>query len=112
MRVCGIIGSRIKPDQHAHAVVFRIHREYFDVDTWRRFRPLRLSRRFQRRYERPHGREQRWGKTILLIAVTGYGQDKDRRRSLEAGFNYHMVKPIDFAELRKVLSDVTNGRFT
>ena len=33
MPVSGIIGSRIKPDQHAHAVVFRVPREYFDVDT-------------------------------------------------------------------------------
>ena len=56
MRVSGIIGSRIKPDQHAHAVVFRVRREYFDVDTWRRFLPLWFSRRFQSRYERRRGR--------------------------------------------------------
>jgi CheY-like chemotaxis protein len=49
-------------------------------------------------------REQPWGKTIFLIAVTGYGQEEDRRRSLEAGFDYHMVKPVDFAELKKMLS--------
>ena len=49
MRVCGIIGSRIKPDQHAHAVVFRVPREYFDVDTRRRFLPLWFNRRIQRR---------------------------------------------------------------
>jgi CheY-like chemotaxis protein len=52
-------------------------------------------------------REQPWGKSIFLIAVTGYGQEEDRRRSLEAGFDYHMVKPLDFAELRKKLSEIS-----
>ena len=56
MCVSGIIGSRIKPDQHAHAVVFRVPREYFDVDTWRRFLPLWFNWRFQWRYERLRGR--------------------------------------------------------
>src|SRR5687767_14503385 len=56
MLVSRIIGSRIEPDQHAHAVVSRVPREYFDVDTWRRFLPLGSNRRFQRRYERRHGR--------------------------------------------------------
>ena len=50
-------------------------------------------------------RQQPWGKNIFLIAVTGYGQDEDRRRSLEAGFDYHMVKPVNFTELKKILSD-------
>src|SRR5258708_2024453 len=53
MRVSGIIGSRIQPDQHAHAVVLRVPREYFDVDTWRRFFPLWFNRRFQTRCDRP-----------------------------------------------------------
>jgi PAS domain S-box-containing protein len=38
-----------------------------------------------------------------LIAVTGWGKDDDRRQSREAGFNHHLVKPIDFAELRKLI---------
>ena len=50
-------------------------------------------------------REQPWGKSIFLIAVTGYGQEEDRRRSLEAGFDCHMVKPVDLTELKKKLSD-------
>jgi PAS domain S-box-containing protein len=45
----------------------------------------------------PGGARQR------LVAVTGYGQDEDRRRSREAGFQYHLVKPIDPEELREVL---------
>jgi signal transduction histidine kinase/ActR/RegA family two-component response regulator len=35
------------------------------------------------------------GEGIILAAVTGYGQDDDRRRSLEAGFDYHLTKPLD-----------------
>jgi CheY-like chemotaxis protein len=51
-------------------------------------------------------REQPWGKNIFLIAVTGYGQEEDRRRSLEAGFNYHLVKPLSFSELEDKLSEL------
>lgn len=39
----------------------------------------------------------------LLIAMTGYGQEEDRRRSQEAGFNAHLVKPVDFGELQALL---------
>jgi PAS domain S-box-containing protein len=51
-------------------------------------------------------REQPWGKNIFLIAVTGYGQEEDRRRSLEAGFNCHLVKPLRFSELKHKLSEI------
>jgi hypothetical protein len=40
---------------------------------------------------------------VLLIAMTGYGQDDDRRRSREARFDDHLVKPIDLAELEALL---------
>ncbi|HLJ94597.1 MAG TPA: PAS domain-containing protein, partial [Gemmataceae bacterium] len=49
-------------------------------------------------------RVQPWGKDIVLIAVTGWGQDEDRRRSREAGFDHHMVKPVDPNALRKLLT--------
>ena len=49
-------------------------------------------------------REQPWGKGVTLIAVTGWGQDEDRRRSQEAGFDHHMVKPVDPQALMKMLS--------
>jgi two-component system CheB/CheR fusion protein len=39
-----------------------------------------------------------------LIAVTAYGQDGDRRRSQEAGFEHHLVKPVDLNALRRVLN--------
>ncbi len=40
----------------------------------------------------------------LLIAITGYGQDEDRRRSAEAGFNHHLVKPVDVDALLDLLA--------
>jgi PAS domain S-box-containing protein len=39
-----------------------------------------------------------------LIAVSGYGQSEDRRRSLEAGFNHHLVKPVDHRQLLELLT--------
>jgi PAS domain S-box-containing protein len=48
-------------------------------------------------------REQPWGKDMVLVAVTGWGQQEDRRKSHEAGFNGHMVKPVDHAALMKLL---------
>jgi CheY-like chemotaxis protein len=41
-----------------------------------------------------------------LVAVTGYGQAKDRARSLEAGFDMHLVKPVDPAQLRDVVGQL------
>jgi CheY-like chemotaxis protein len=48
-------------------------------------------------------RANEWGKSILLIAATGWGQPEDRRKSREAGFDHHLVKPIDLDELVKFL---------
>lgn len=44
-------------------------------------------------------RQQPWGKDTVLIAVTGWGQEEDRRRSREAGFDVHLTKPVDSSEL-------------
>ena len=43
-------------------------------------------------------------KDALLVALTGYGQDEDRLRSQEAGFNAHLVKPVDLDALQALLS--------
>jgi CheY-like chemotaxis protein len=43
-------------------------------------------------------------RTPMLIAVTGYGQESDRARSKAAGFDHHLVKPIDLAVLGKMVS--------
>ena len=43
-----------------------------------------------------------------LIALTGYGQPEDRRRSMEAGFDAHLVKPIDLERLLRALARTTS----
>ncbi len=48
-------------------------------------------------------REQPWGRAVGLVAVTGWGQPKDRDRTLQAGFDAHLVKPVDDRELFGVL---------
>jgi CheY-like chemotaxis protein len=48
-------------------------------------------------------KEQAWDKKMILVAVTGWGQDEDRRRSSEAGFDYHLVKPVDLRNLSNLL---------
>jgi CheY-like chemotaxis protein/two-component sensor histidine kinase len=48
-------------------------------------------------------RAQRWGAEVVLIAMTGWGQANDKRRSLEAGFRHHLVKPVAPAELARLL---------
>ena len=43
---------------------------------------------------------------ILLVAMTGYGQQADRDRSRQAGFDHHLVKPADFDQVRQILASV------
>jgi signal transduction histidine kinase len=48
-------------------------------------------------------RAEAWGRDAILVALTGWGQDVDRRRSREAGFDMHLVKPVDPATLCDML---------
>jgi CheY-like chemotaxis protein len=43
------------------------------------------------------------GRSLKLVAVTGYGQEDDRRRALAAGFDLHLVKPVELSELEAAL---------
>ena len=43
---------------------------------------------------------------VVLVAVTGWGQQEDRERTSAAGFNHHVVKPPELAALQKVLADL------
>ncbi|HEX3869584.1 MAG TPA: response regulator [Pirellulales bacterium] len=49
-------------------------------------------------------RRQPWGREIMMVAMTGWGQDEDRRRSREAGFDHHLVKPIELASLEGLMA--------
>ncbi|MDP2391534.1 MAG: response regulator, partial [Acidobacteriota bacterium] len=47
--------------------------------------------------------------SMVLVAMTGYGQERDRQMAREAGFNHHLVKPADLDELLRILADVADG---
>ena len=51
-------------------------------------------------------RQQPWGQHIVMVALTGWGQEDDRRKSQEAGFDHHMVKPLEYNELMKLLASL------
>ncbi|HEX4886379.1 MAG TPA: PAS domain S-box protein [Casimicrobiaceae bacterium] len=55
-------------------------------------------------------RERPWGRDAVIVAVTGWGQDEDRRRSKEAGFDSHLVKPVDHDTLLAVLDAAVRAR--
>jgi CheY-like chemotaxis protein len=60
-----------------------------------------------------HIREKEWGKQMLLIALSGWGQDEDKRRAIEAGFDHHLTKPVATDVLQTVLgssADRDSGR--
>ncbi|KTC93410.1 sensor histidine kinase [Legionella cincinnatiensis] len=51
-------------------------------------------------------RKQPWGNSIVLAALTGWSQEKDRHRAKEAGFDFHITKPIKLDMLEKLLTDI------
>jgi PAS domain S-box-containing protein len=51
-------------------------------------------------------RKQPWGRSLMLVALTGWGQDEDRNRSKKAGFDAHIVKPVDPETLMKLLASL------
>ena len=54
-------------------------------------------------------RAEAWGNGMVLVALTGWGQDDDRRKTSEAGFDHHLVKPVEFAALTKLLAGLTTA---
>ena len=55
-------------------------------------------------------REQPWGRSILIIALTGWGQEGDKLQSREAGCDGHLVKPVSLPDLEKLLAEVEASR--
>jgi two-component system CheB/CheR fusion protein len=49
-------------------------------------------------------RQEEYGRNAVLIATSGYGQEEDRRRSKQAGFDHHLVKPVNYAVLTQLLA--------
>jgi PAS domain S-box-containing protein len=57
-------------------------------------------------YETAQQIRSEFGRAIVLIAVTGWGQEEDKKRSKEAGFDYHLTKPIDVLTLEQILAQL------
>jgi signal transduction histidine kinase/CheY-like chemotaxis protein len=51
-------------------------------------------------------RQQAWGRNMVLVALTGWGQEEDRRKSKEAGFDHHLVKPVEASTLERLLAEL------
>jgi CheY-like chemotaxis protein len=49
-------------------------------------------------------REQPRGRSMMLVALTGWGQEEDKQRTKEAGFDHHLVKPAEPAELQRLFA--------
>ncbi len=51
-------------------------------------------------------RQESWGENMKLVALTGWGQEEDKRRSIEAGFNHHLTKPMEPTALEVLLKEL------
>jgi len=51
-------------------------------------------------------RAESWGNETFLVALTGWGTDDDRRRTQEAGFDRHLVKPVDPDALMRIIAEM------
>ena len=54
-------------------------------------------------------RGEPWGKGVMLVAITGWGQEEDKQRTREAGFDHHLVNPVQFAALQRLLAQRAAG---
>ncbi len=57
-------------------------------------------------YDVARSLRQRHGAAVTIVALTGYGQEEDRRRAREAGFDQHLIKPLDLGALDRLLTDL------
>jgi CheY-like chemotaxis protein len=55
-------------------------------------------------------RKQPTLRDVVLVALTGYGQESDRQASMDAGFNHHLIKPARLAQVRQILASVVEHR--
>jgi CheY-like chemotaxis protein len=94
---------------HMGNEVRRAHDGLEAIDVAREFRPdvvlMDLGMPRLNGYEAVRRlRQEPWAREVTIVATTGWGQDEDRRRTADAGFDRHLVKPIDITSLREVLA--------
>jgi len=97
-------GHRVLVEHSSHAALARAQEERPDVCILDIGLPDMDGNELARRL-----REQPATRHAVLIAVTGYGHDSDRRNSLAAGFDHHLVKPADTAQLAAILAGIGQG---
>ncbi len=59
-----------------------------------------------------HIRAEQWGKGMVLVALTGWGQEEDKRKANEAGFDHHFTKPVNPADLERLMRRLHAGSGT
>ena len=55
-------------------------------------------------------REQPWGRAIVIIAMTGWGQKGDKERSREAGCDGHLAEPVNLPDLERLIAEVAGEK--
>jgi two-component system CheB/CheR fusion protein len=55
-------------------------------------------------------RKEPWGKAMILIAATGWGQEADVRQSMEAGFDAHLTKPLNVGRVKTLIEELAAKR--
>jgi len=55
-------------------------------------------------------RQTPWGGTTTIIAVSGWGEESDRKQSREAGFDHHVTKPLDYEGVQRILTTLESSR--
>jgi CheY-like chemotaxis protein len=55
-------------------------------------------------------RQEEWGRDVVIVALTGWGRDEDRRQAEEAGFDGHLIKPVHVGALRQLLERLLDQR--
>lgn len=94
-------GNEVTVEVHPYAAITRAQRESFDVclldiglpdmDGYELVQRLQAMNKAQK---------------VVAVAITGYGQERDKQRSAAAGFNYHLVKPINVRHLTDILNEL------
>lgn len=57
-------------------------------------------------------RQQEWGKKVILIALSGYGQEEDKQQAKQAGFDAHLTKPVNMQELEDLIQSIKPTRLS
>jgi CheY-like chemotaxis protein len=93
------------------ADVYIVHDGQAALEALQKYRPavmfLDLGMPGMDGFEVAHrARQQLEGLDVTLVALTGWGQEEDRRRSREAGFDHHLIKPVDMNALQALLASL------